>query len=58
MKDKKDFGGDGTIGTVPPTDHVLIDTGGWDDEPVGMFKAWRKKFKNYATYLTKKKLEG
>ena len=57
MKDMKDFDskdGGTTILDLPPTDIVL--TGGRDDE--NPFVRWRRRFKNYATYLTYKALNN
>jgi hypothetical protein len=41
---------------IPPIDGIDVRTGGRDDK--NPFNEWRKKFKNYATYLTYKQLEG
>jgi len=48
-----DFNDSGTtVLDIPPIDSIDIQTGGNE------FDNWRKKFKNYATYLTMKKLKG
>ena len=59
MGGTKDFdskGGSVNILDLPPIDSIDIRTGGNDNE--NPFQKWRKKFKNYATYLTYKQLEG
>jgi hypothetical protein len=59
MKDMRDFNSNDngtTIIDLPPTDKVDILTGGNDDSTP--FQRWRKKFKNYATYLTYKALNN
>jgi len=61
MKQKKDFDSKDsgtTILDLPPTDSVDVFTGGWGQDDGNPFDKWRRKFKNYATYLTYKKLEG
>jgi hypothetical protein len=55
MAGTKDFDtkdGGTAILDIPPIDSIDIQTGGNE------FDNWRKKFKNYATYLTMKKLGG
>lgn len=59
MKDVKDFDskdGGTNILDIPPTDSTVVHTGGNDD--LNPFQRWRKRFKNYATYLTYKSLNN
>ena len=58
MRDFDSKDGGTTVLDIPPTDSVDVFTGGWEEDEGNPFQQWRKKFKNYATYLTHKSLNN